>query len=76
MNFHTYQNQSGKLLEGECSVITVAITSESERQEAQGITWTAAPQSLHSSNSVKQLNTHPFICHVLSCVLTFHKLSN
>lgn len=34
-NFHTYPNQSGKLLEGECSDVT---TSESEREEAQGIT--------------------------------------
>lgn len=45
MNFHTYQNQSGKLLEGECSVLTVAITSESEREKAQGITL---GQQLHS----------------------------
>lgn len=37
-NFHTYPNQSGKLLEGECSDVTTALTSESEREEAQGIT--------------------------------------
>lgn len=38
MNFHTYQNQLGILLEGERSVITIAVASESEKEEAQGIT--------------------------------------
>lgn len=44
MNFHTYQNHSGKLLEGEPSVLTVAMTSGSEREKAQGITL---EQQLH-----------------------------
>lgn len=38
--------------------------------------WTAAPQFLHSSNSVKRLNTQPSICSMLPCVLKFHKLPN